>query len=90
MPEGKTESWSNDPFLGEIVHDDETDLDYIFGRGAIDDKQVGGNGFSLVVWSAFDKVCLICTSEKNSSGRECALAGIESPEKALGRAEGSL
>ncbi len=40
MPEGKTDAWSHDPFLGDIVHDDETDSDYIFGRGAIDDKQV--------------------------------------------------
>ena len=40
VPEGKVESWSHDPFLGEIVHDDDADQDFIFGRGAIDDKQV--------------------------------------------------
>jgi acetylornithine deacetylase/succinyl-diaminopimelate desuccinylase-like protein len=33
------ESWTHDPFLGDIVHDDETGDDHIFGRGAIDDKQ---------------------------------------------------
>jgi hypothetical protein len=31
---------SHDPFLGDIIHDDEADEDFIFGRGAIDDKQV--------------------------------------------------
>lgn len=39
VPEGNLEGWSHDPFLGEVIKDEETGLDFIFGRGAIDDKQ---------------------------------------------------
>ncbi len=37
MPKGG-DNWSHDPFLGEIITDE--NVDYIFGRGTIDDKQV--------------------------------------------------
>jgi len=32
------DGWTYDPFLGEVVSED--NMDYIFGRGTIDDKQV--------------------------------------------------
>jgi hypothetical protein len=37
VPKGG-DNWSHDPFLGEIITDE--NVDYIFGRGTIDDKQV--------------------------------------------------
>jgi len=36
VPTGERERWLEDPFLGEIIHQD--GQNYIFGRGAIDDK----------------------------------------------------
>lgn len=38
VPEG-TGTWSHDPFLGDIIEDEEDGKSYVFGRGAIDDKQ---------------------------------------------------
>ena len=39
VPEGNPDAWSREPFSGDIFKDDEDGMDYIFGRGAIDDKQ---------------------------------------------------
>ena len=36
VPPGDLNRWDHDPFLGDIVEDDGTE--YVFGRGAIDDK----------------------------------------------------
>lgn len=38
VPEG-TGTWSGSPFSGEIIEDPEDGKAYVFGRGAIDDKQ---------------------------------------------------
>ena len=39
VPEGDASKWSRPPFSGEIYTDETDGLEYIFGRGAIDDKQ---------------------------------------------------
>ena len=39
VPEGDLSKWSRPPFSGEIYTDETDGLEYIFGRGAIDDKQ---------------------------------------------------
>ncbi len=37
VPEGNTDEWSHDPFLGDVIKMDGEN--FIFGRGTIDDKQ---------------------------------------------------
>ena len=39
VPEGNQDAWSREPFSGDIFKDEDDGMDYIFGRGAIDDKQ---------------------------------------------------
>ena len=39
VPEGNPDAWSREPFSGDIFKDEDDGVDYIFGRGAIDDKQ---------------------------------------------------
>ena len=39
VPEGDLAQWSRPPFSGDIFTDDDDGQEYIFGRGAIDDKQ---------------------------------------------------
>ena len=39
VPEGDISKWSRPPFSGEIYTDESDGLEYVFGRGAIDDKQ---------------------------------------------------
>ena len=39
VPEGNPDAWSREPFSGDIFKDEDDGMDYIFGRGAIDDKQ---------------------------------------------------
>ncbi len=39
VPEGDLDSWSRPPFSGELFIDEDDGQQYIFGRGAIDDKQ---------------------------------------------------
>ena len=39
VPEGNPDAWSREPFSGDIFRDEDDGMDYIFGRGAIDDKQ---------------------------------------------------
>ena len=38
VPEGIKENWEYNPFLGDIIEDDDDGEKYVYGRGAIDDK----------------------------------------------------
>ena len=38
VPPGDLSGWERDPFLGQIVTEDDDGIDYVYGRGAIDTK----------------------------------------------------